>query len=669
MTHLANIGIKTAKLNQFKAKGIETVKDLISFLPRKYFDFTEEVSIRSLEDGQYALISGELKEIKEKGDNFTLTVVGHDGGKVYISFFRQSYLKKQFQKGRTYFFGGKASKKPEFFNTTFFTPVKWSEKKEEVASMEAVYSKIKGMSDSYLKNTLMSAIQVINKNDYLEHSIMNQFNLVPYHRAIRGLHQPQNEDILKEALQRKTFDDLFEYNFHLLSRNKVEKKETPYILNEFSKSAELMKLLPFQLTDDQRSTLRELSIKVKAGERLDALVMGDVGCGKTIVAQFLLLIAAESGYQGAIMCPTNVLALQHYLETKERLEPLGVKVGFLNGGMKVREKKKVLKELKDGEIDVLVGTHAIIGKDVEFKSLAMAVVDEEHRFGVLQREAIREKALDGVHMVSMSATPIPRSFAMTIYGDHVSIHTIKTLPSGRKPVKVTLHEENDTPYLKILEAVKRGEQAYVVCPLIEESDDESASKTMANVKSVEKVYQDLTAQFKHEGVVVDFISGNMKEDEMSLRINEFKEGNTHVLVSTTVIEVGVNVPNSTVMVIENAERFGASQLWQLKGRVGRGDKSSSCFLVSPNPNPTSKEKLEIICNAKDGFEVSKEDLRLRGAGSLLAEQQSGGNKFIELILNHPELNDQIRKEIRTILADEKRVKRYQSYFKEESTEL
>jgi ATP-dependent DNA helicase RecG len=373
-----------------------------------------------------------------------------------------------------------------------------------------------------------------------------------------------------------------------------------------------------------------------------------------MIAFLLMLGQVENGFQSVLVAPTNVLAVQHYHEAKALLEPLGVRVAFLNGAVKVRERRKILKELEEGTIDVLVGTHACMGKEVTFKNLSIAVLDEEHRFGVKQREAIREKVANGIHMISMSATPIPRSLAVTLYGEHVSIHTIKSLPTGRKPVTISLQEDNRIPYDAISGSLKRGEQAYIVCPLIEESDNDA----MKEVKSVEEVFAEAEKRFTKEGYRVAFISGNMKEDEVAETIQAFTNNEYQVLVSTTIIEVGVNVPNATTMVIQNAERFGSSQLWQLKGRVGRGSKPSVCHLISPNPNPLSKEKLEMICKAKDGFEVAKEDLRLRGAGSLLGEQQSGGNRYIQLMLQHATLNNNIRTAIKEILADKRRKKRY-----------
>lgn len=648
---IESMGLPTAKSNQLKKRNIETVEDLIQYLPRKYFDFTEQMPFHQ-GGGNPGLYGGKVTAVTPKGKAITFKVEDELSPAVgFVTFFGQPYLKSRIKVNDMIYIGGKVESK---FGKYFISPISWAHEKEAIQGIQPVYKKVAGMADEYLRNTIQSALTLNSKDDYLEPSVARSFDVLPYHKSIRGLHQPKNMEQLKDSQFRNLFDELFLYNFHLLQKGSSNKKQSPYPLNTFDKTTLFMKNLPFSLTDGQRESLRGITRKMKDGELVDALVMGDVGCGKTMVAMLLMVGQAENGYQSVLMAPTNVLAIQHYNEAKELLAPLGINVAFLNGATKVRERKAILKGLLDGTIDVLIGTHACVGKDVAFKHLSLCVVDEEHRFGVRQREGIREKVEAGLHMVSMSATPIPRSLASTLYGEHVGIHSIKTLPNGRKPVEITLHEENTLPYEKIKEAVKRGEQAYIVCPLIEENE----SETMAEVKSVEQVFQEISPAFQKEGIVVDYISGNMKEDEISAHLQSFKEGSTHVLISTTVIEVGVNVPNATVMVIENAERFGASQIWQLKGRVGRGSKASSCYLVSPNPNPTSKEKLEMICRAKDGFEVAREDLRLRGAGSLLGEEQSGGNRYIQLILAHESLNNQIRATIREILADEKRRKRY-----------
>lgn len=648
---LENLGISTAKVNQLKNKGIERVEDLVNFLPRKYLDFTVQRAFDE-GDGTPQLMGGTIVEVTPKGKNFTVKL-SDDLSPLfgYVTFFGQPFLLKQMQVGEALYVGGKVAK---VFGRQFITPLSWAKDVEDIQGIRPVYSKIKGMSDAYFTSTMQAGITAIGKDDYLEMDLLDKFDLLPYHKAVRWLHQPASMENVKESQHRHLFNELFQYNFHLLNRSQSRVNISPFELKELVKTTEFLKRLPFTLTDGQKEVMREISLKMKAGEVVDSLVMGDVGCGKTMIALLLMLGQIENGYQAVLVAPTNVLAIQHYKEACDLLTPLGFNVAFLNGSTKAKERKKTLKDLAEGSIDVLIGTHACMGAEVVFNKLSIAIVDEEHRFGVRQREAIREKVTGGIHMISMSATPIPRSLAVTLYGEHVSIHTIKSMPTGRKPVVITLNEDVEKPYDAISASLKKGEQAYIVCPLIEESDNEA----MKEVKSVEEVFEDVNRRFSKEGYVVNFISGNMKEEEVAERLREFSENKIQLLVSTTIIEVGVNVPNATTMVIQNAERFGSSQLWQLKGRVGRGSQASVCHLVSPNPNPLSKEKLEMICRAKDGFEVAKEDLRLRGAGSLLGEQQSGDNRYIQLMLSHRDLNQQIRETIKEILADDKRKKRY-----------
>lgn len=648
---IETLGLTTAKVNQFKNKGIETVEDLVGYMPRKYLDFIEQRAFNEGDDSPQ-LMGGKIVAVTVKGKNLTVKVKdelsNHFG---YVTFFGQAFLAKSMVVGEDIYMGGKVA---QLFGKSFITPLTWSNNKSDVEGIRPVYRKIKGMSNDYFQNTMLMALSAIGKDDYLEPELLDHFDLLPHYKATRWLHKPNTQAQIQDSQERHLFNELFLYNFHLLSRSDNRVENSPFKLTDLTKTKELLGKLPFALTDGQKEVLRGVTRQIKQDELVDALIMGDVGCGKTVVAQLLMLGQVENGYQAVLVAPTNVLALQHYYETKALLEPLGVNVAFLNGAVKVRERKKVLKGLEDGTIDVLIGTHACMGKDVHFQNLSMAVLDEEHRFGVKQREAIREKVASGIHMISMSATPIPRSLAVTLYGEHVSIHTITSLPTGRKPVEVSLQVDNEIPYNAISNSLKRGEQAYIVCPLIEESEHDA----LKEVKSVEEVYEEANKRFTNEGYRVAFISGNMKEAEVAETIQAFANNEFQVLVSTTIIEVGVNVPNATTMVIQNAERFGSSQLWQLKGRVGRGSRASACHMISPNPNPLSQEKLEMICKAKDGFVVAREDLRLRGAGSLLGEQQSGGNRYIQLMLQHATLNDDIRTVIKEILADESRKKRY-----------
>lgn len=449
------------------------------------------------------------------------------------------------------------------------------------------------------------------------------------------------------------------FNFKLKQNNQDVDKETHIEINNLIKAKELMDNLPFELTDGQRLALRNLAIKMKSKKKVNALVQGDVGCGKTLVAILLMVSVSENGYQSCIVAPTNILAKQHYQEIKERVEPLGFRVGFLSSELKKREQNTILKQIKNGELDMIVGTHSLMSEKVEFNNLGLAIIDEEHRFGVEQREMLNK---EGVHKVSMSATPIPRSLALSMYGDNVDVETIKSLPKGRQDIITDIipTDKNQEVYNKILEELKIGRQAYIVCPLITKSESEK----LEGVANIEEEYEVATKFFEKHGYKVGVATGNLGDDEINDVLNGFRAKEYDVLIATTIIEVGVNVPNATVIAIKNAERFGFAQLHQLRGRVGRGCHKSYCYLMTDKG-----DKFNIFKKTRDGFKIAEEDLILRGAGSFLGTQQSGDNKFLMLMIAHPKLNESIKKDVDEIFKDEKRFKRYRAVREVNAEEL
>ena len=385
------------------------------------------------------------------------------------------------------------------------------------------------------------------------------------------------------------------------------------------------------------------------GNVLRALVQGDVGCGKTIFSLLITSVILEAGAQGALMAPTTVLAKQHYKDAVELFEPLGIKVGLLTGEMTSKQKKAILKELEEGEIRLIIGTHSLISDSVKFQNLAIAIIDEEHRFGVEQREALKEKGKN-VSLVSVSATPIPRSLAFTLYGDSVDVYAIKGLPKGRQPITTTLVQDVELGYAKLIEEVRKGRQGYVVCPLIAESDAE----TLKDVVSVEETKDILVAYFKKnnaEDIKIGVINGAMSQEEIVAEIGKFANKEYDVIISTTIIEVGVNVPNSTMILIQNAERFGLAQLHQLRGRVGRGSHKSYCMLQTNMKKEETLKKLNVIVNSQDGFVIAEEDMLLRGTGNLAGLEQSGSSKMFEYMIRNKELNEKIIQDARRILSE------------------
>lgn len=650
---LEALGITKARMNKFLSKGIETVEDLSRYFPRKYHDFRKPTLIHDIKDGDIVAVVGRLEEVKNFDKKFIKAKVSDSSGKImYAVWFHQPYVINWLKVGMTYIFCGKVQIDPKY-GTKQMSPMYFSQEVQKYQKMIPVYSKIQGVSDDSLLNSIQSALTFMSHTEKVEPSVLSMFGLMKTSKALKAIHQPENEKELEEAKKRFVFDDLFEYAMQMYEHENTSFVKSPFTTPKFSQVTEFLKTLPFELTDGQREALRSISVNMKSGKRVHAMVQGDVGCGKTIVAILLMIVAAENGYQSALMAPTNVLAKQHYEDLVKKLEGTPFKVAFLSGETKAREKKEILKGLKSGEIHMIVGTHAIIGKDVVIPNLALTIVDEEHRFGVVQRNQLREKAKEGVHHISMSATPIPRTLALAMWGEQLDVYTIKTLPKGRKPVRTVLLTDEMRCFNGIHQQVQKGHQAYVVCPLIEDSE----SETMSEVDSVEKTYEKMTKHFaKNPEVKISMISGKMKPEEIGAEIERFARNETNVLISTTIIEVGVNVPNSTMIVIKNAERFGLAQLHQLRGRVGRGNFESFCVLLS---NREDNPKLQAMVETTDGFKIAERDLELRGTGDFIGTKQSGQNKYVMLMMANMDLYVRIQQEVRKIQQDPRRLSHYQ----------
>lgn len=660
MTSLNLLGLRKDKIKQFNKKGIYNVQDLVDFIPRKYYDFTKPKPIKELENDSFESVIGTITEIQNKNGMIIIKLKDALNSKMNITFFNQVYLQKKFKVNDKVIVCGKVKYLENYNNfRTMTNPLIISKDIEGNKRVYPVYSSISGMSQDFLEKSILAALNLSDKDDYLENTLLSKYDLIPKYKANIKFHRPTNMKDIELAKKRLLFDDLFFFNYELSKQNKKVDDSSNIEIKKFDKCKELINKLPFELTEGQRLVLRNLCKKIKNKKTLNALVQGDVGVGKTLVAILLMLTVTENGYQSCLVAPTNILAKQHYMELKELVEPLGFKVGFISGELKKREFKAILKDLEDGTIDMVVGTHSLFGDDVKFKNLGMAIIDEEHRFGVKQRDKMK---LENVHRVSMSATPIPRSLALAMYGDTIDVETIKTQPAGRKEVETNIVniDKKNTIYEKILKELEKGKQAYIVCPLINKSESEK----FENIINLKDEFENSKKFFEKHGFKVGVVNGKMKEDEISDEIQNFKNKEYHVLVSTTIIEVGVNVPNATVMVINNAERFGFSQLHQLRGRVGRGSNKSYCYLVTDNT-----EKFDIFTKTRDGFEIAKEDLKLRGSGDFIGTAQSGNNKYLMLMLSNPELNQSIKEDIDLILKEEKRFKRYNLFLKSKEEEI
>lgn len=648
--------IRNDKISQFNKKGIYTIEDLVNFMPRKYYDFTSPDYIMYLEPDEMQATIGTIQGINLTEKYLQFDVMDDKGWHVYVTFFHMDYLARQFVEGDRVLVCG-VIKQGHF--KTMVNPLVFTTKIEENERIYPIYSAIKGMSSQFLEDKMKKAIQLLDKEDFLEPTLQKKYGVVTNYEAYKMLHFPKTMADIQKAKKRLLLNDLFLFNYHMKEMENEYISETNIKITTIEKTKELMKSLPFPLTTGnfnenkfgQKDVLNDLVIDMMDGKRVNALVQGDVGCGKTIVAFLLMMVLAENGYQSVLLAPTLVLAKQHFTELCSYMEKFGYKVGFLSGEMKKTEQNKVIKDVKNGEIDMLVGTHAVLNDSIEYKNLGIAIIDEEHKFGVLQRNKL---SFPGIHKVSMSATPIPRSLAMATMGSLTKIETINVLPAGRKKTitKVVLPSEKNKVYYKILEELEKGRQAYIVCPFKTESDNEKFN----DVADVETEYKEACRYFEKHGFKVGMATGATKKKDVEKNmqaLNDFKDHKYDVIVCTTIIEVGINVPNSNILAILSADHFSYSSIHQLKGRCRRSSNQSYCYILTDN-----KEKFKIFEQTDDGFKIAEEDLKLRGAGSFLGTEQSGENKYLMLIMANPKLNEYIKKDIDEIFKSEDRKKRY-----------
>lgn len=431
---------------------------------------------------------------------------------------------------------------------------------------------------------------------------------------------------------RLNIDDLLYFALQLEEKKRNLPAGSVYGIHSLAITTKIIKNLPFQLTKDQKSAYEELVNRIRSGKRLNALIQGDVGCGKTILAFLLMFVMADNGFQSVLLAPTQVLASQHYNELKEMAAQYNIDVVYIANGLKKKEREAILKSIEDGSALMIVGTHSVLSKEVKFHDLGLSITDEEHRFGVLQREEITTKAKAGMHTVTMSATPIPRSLSDVLLST-TEVFNIQSMPNGRKPIQTAICASQNTIFQFIKKEIEKGHQAYVVCPLIEDKQG-----VMEGILSVEQTYTEYANIFGKNAVAV--LNGKMNEDETEKVIRSFKNGEIKILVSTTVVEVGVNVSNATVIVINNAERFGLASLHQLRGRVGRGNSQGYCILNSVHKN---NKRLLALCKYKNGFQIAESDYALRGSGNILGTEQSGSNYYVELSMKYPDLFSELQK--------------------------
>ncbi|WP_338991651.1 ATP-dependent DNA helicase RecG [Fusobacterium animalis] len=634
---LENIPTKyiTAKqLSNLKSLGINTIYDLIYYFPRAYDDRTNIKKIGELKFNEYVVLKARVMSAVNltvrSGKKIVKAMVTDGTGIMEILWFGMPYIKKSLKIGEEYLFIGQTKKSAIFqlINPEY----KLFSVQQKVSENEIlpIYSSNKNITQNSLRKLVEKFL--VNFLNYFEENIpdelIKEYKIMERKSAIKNIHYPVSMKEIEEAKRRFAIEELLILELGILKNRFIienSNSKNYEVEGKKEKVKNFLSQLTFNLTNAQKKVIKEIYDEISNGKIVNRLIQGDVGSGKTVVAMVMLIYMAENGYQGALMAPTEILANQHYLGIKERLEKIGLRVELLTSSIKGKKKNEILEGIANGDIDIVIGTHSLIEDNVVFKKLGLIVIDEQHRFGVNQRNKLREKGFLG-NLLVMSATPIPRSLALSIYGD-LDLSIIDELPPGRTPIKtkwIANDEDLEKMYDFIYKKVNTGNQAYFVAPLIETSDK------MA-LKSVDKVSEEIERKFSNKKIGI--IHGKMKAKEKDEVMLKFKNKEYDILIATTVIEVGIDVPASTIMTIYNAERFGLSALHQLRGRVGRGSKQSYCFLISNSITENSKQRLSIMEETEDGFRIAEEDLKLRNSGEIFGLRQSGFSdlKFIDII--------------------------------------
>ncbi len=604
---------------------INTVGDLLEHYPRSYDEFKPTIPAVQAKAGETVAIEGFLASaprINRRGSRTVLTAEFQDAsGFITVTWFNMPFLANRLKRGTRYLLRGKAEKKNgrlQVVQPKIYT-------KEEYYRLRGKFLPIYPLTAGITNNALMKAVECALKEtedlrEYLPDKIRKRQNLIEYRKALRQIHFPQNKKELQEGRKRLVFDELFLYTLALAYMKKAGKKESIHRIEPSAEVTEFMEQLPFSLTGAQKKVFQDIRTDLAGGFVMNRLVQGDVGSGKTIVAVLALFEAAKRGGQGAFMVPTEVLAAQHYKSLCALLEKKGIRVGLLTGSMTAKEKREAREHIAGGDWDIVIGTHAIIQDSVEFANLALVVTDEQHRFGVKQRESLYQKGREP-HVLAMSATPIPRTLALILYGD-MDLSVIDERPADRLPIKNCVVNTDYRPnaYHFMKKQIDEGRQVYIICPMVDESEEMELENVAAYTEELREIFP--------PEVRIDSLHGKMRPAEKEEVMGRFVKGETDLLVSTTVIEVGIDVPNATVMMIENAERFGLAQLHQLRGRVGRGAWQSYCILMTARESKESRERLNVLASSNDGFYIANEDLKIRGQGDLFGIRQSGDRTFV-----------------------------------------
>jgi ATP-dependent DNA helicase RecG len=620
---IKGIGEKTEKV--FQKLGIENVQDLIEHYPRGYEEFERPVPITSVREGMVTAIEASLfkSPTVKKVRNLQIinASVKDSSGTMFLTWFNMPFLQRSLHSGSYYIFRGKVTRK----NGVLVMEQPGIYQKDSYFKLykvlQPVYPLTEGLTNSAITKAVRQALEGLAfAKDYIPKQVVKQYALMDRTKAIKEIHFPKDRESMMKARARLVFDEFFLYALAL--RKLKEHKtviSTEYTMKEKPECGRLIDSFPYPLTKAQLRVWEEIKKDLLSDYSMNRLIQGDVGSGKTILAILSLLMAVKNGYQACLMVPTEVLAKQHLRSLESLLSEFDVRICLLVGSMTAKEKRETYHKIKSHEADIIIGTHALIQEKVEYDRLALVVTDEQHRFGVKQREALMNKS-GQPHVLVMSATPIPRTLAIILYGD-LDISIVDELPAKRLPIKNCVVDTNYRPsaYRFIDKQVAAGRQVYVICPMVEESEEIEAENVIEYTQRLQEALS--------QEVMVEFLHGKMKPKDKNAVMERFADGEIHVLVSTTVVEVGVNVPNATVMMVENAERFGLAQLHQLRGRVGRGEYQSFCIFVCGSSSKEAWDRLEILNKSNDGFFIAGEDLRLRGPGDIFGIRQSGEMDF------------------------------------------
>ncbi|HMN33146.1 MAG: ATP-dependent DNA helicase RecG [Chitinophagaceae bacterium] len=679
--YLKGVGPQKGELLK-KELNIHTFGDMLSVYPFRYLDRRNIVKVKNIQEGEWVQLIGKITHSEvigvQRAKRLNAIFKDETGGLNLVWFQGISWIEKLIEQNSTFLIYGKVTLFNKFYNITHpEIEVIQQVDLEQLPSFLPVYSSTEKLKARYLSgrayvklvSQVFLSIRNVDIRDVLPISILNKFQLIDRFKAIKNIHFPENEEMLNKAIKRLKFEELFLHQITICKLKLNHKKTKGYIFkqvghlfNTFYKNN-----LPFELTNDQKKVLREIRQDTLTSYQMNRLLQGDVGSGKTIVALLSMLLALDNGFQACLMAPTEILAQQHFDGIKKLLLPLDLEVGFLTGKTKAKERREILKKLEEGSIKIIIGTHSLIEDKVVFQNLGLSIIDEQHRFGVAQRAKLWNKNTYPPHILVMTATPIPRTLAMTSYGD-LEISVIEELPPGRKPIQ-TIHR-SEMYRAKIMDFLKTeiasGRQAYIVYPLIEESEKLDYENLYSGYEQVKQFFPSHTYN-------IVMVHGKQSQEEREQNMQQFIKGDAHIMVATTVIEVGVNVPNASVMIIESAERFGLAQLHQLRGRVGRGAEKSYCVLLTGfKISAIGKERIRTMVEESSGFVISEKDLELRGPGDIDGLRQSGDldlkiadivkdvdimtmtrNVAIDILQNDPDLNLEEHQYLKAYLLSQK----------------